>query len=156
MEEGGAYFVARRMGGWGWGEEKTTGRTGRQEGRGGEEAVAPGREKWARDVSGASQEQERARVTGRGRVQGTGEESHQGPLARGHLYQRGSLDPKWPPARSSGPLGRRKLASRAEPAVRAPPRLSLKKLLGERRLCLLLHLSPSLTHTVHWPLWGGI
>lgn len=121
--------------------------------------MASGREKRARHVSGASQEQARARVTGRGRVEGMGEESHQGPLPRGHLYQRGSLDPKWPPARSSGPLGQRKLASRAEPAVRAPPRLSLKKLLDERQALppAALPQSPTcFTHTLHWPLLGRI
>lgn len=134
MEEGGSYSVTRRMG-VGWGRRRPPLRhrwenwKARRERRRGSHGICW--EKWAWDVSGASQEQERTRVTGRGRVKDMGEENHQGALPRGHLYQRGSLDPKWPPARSSGPLGQRKLASRAEPAVRAPPRLSLKKLLDE-------------------------
>lgn len=63
------------------------------------EAMAPGREKPGLDASRVSQEQGRARETGRVEIKGKEEESCQGPLPRGHLCQRGSLDPKWSPAK---------------------------------------------------------
>lgn len=97
--------------------------------------MVPGREKPGSDVSGAPQEQGRARGMGRVEAWGVGEDNHKGPWPQGHLHQRGSLDPEPPPAKSHQPLGEgsRHRGLRLPPEPHRP--LPLKKLLNEQQLC---------------------
>lgn len=87
--------------------------------------MAPGREKpgsgcqWS--IPGAGESQGNRKRKGKG----YGRREPPGPPAQGSPVPEREPRSQWPPARSQWPLGQRKLAWRAEPAVRAPPRLCL-------------------------------